>query len=696
MTQSLDQPYLKGFLLSKQSFPSVAHFTERKLSGGWNFWSDDATETSFSENSEDDFVLIRGHWADTSDAAGGVVAADLLGSRERSESAFEEHLGRVNGRYVVILSFRGEVHVYNDAVGLRSVYYSLTSDLICSHVNLLLELEPHEQVLSVKVANRAMDATAFAQVRQLLPNFRLAPNSREIYRFYPVQENRFMSWSREQRLARVEELWSRTLSKYTAGDWRIAISVTGGLDSRLMLAMSKPHWESFASYTYGVAESDNTRHAEALHLDFKLVHELLPLLEMKSHDFIDWEKLSEPSSELAQLIQRNTIGDHGKRLVSAYRNLFPHSNWLHLRGTGVEIIRRYWKVKDHSFEGILRYLTYQDSPNLRERGVSLGYNEPHIHGFHPLDLAYWEIRMGKWHAEILNEQDAAFETFLPIASREILELLLSFSHRERADADAVYELINRNAPTLNFIGVNNPKNLYEQMHEHHESLRQATFSDFRLGVKADAEPIYLAEDDILKLPSSDFETPNAISAALFTSPDFGDLSFRIIRANTATHQLRWQLHVGGVLHMECDGGNAAPAHVTLRHLRPGAEVRLSVTRGTLANKGVRDLAHQSVTHVDQLRFSATPGSTKTATRVYTDCESARFHGPGSLGLSRPELEARASEADTLHESLQSANDHLSTTAERLERTAARLDALANSFLGRLQRKYWRLRNSRRG
>src|SRR5699024_6605688 len=77
------------------------------------------------------------------------------------------------------------------------------------------------------------------------------------------------------------------------------------------------------------------------------------------------------------------------------------------------------------------------------------------------DLFYWEIRMGKWHSEILNENDAAFETVLPHNSRRILKLLLSYSPEQRKSSFAVKELINSNAPILNFFGVNDKRNLYE-------------------------------------------------------------------------------------------------------------------------------------------------------------------------------------------------------------------------------------------
>src|SRR5699024_5810128 len=64
--------------------------------------------------------------------------------------------------------------------------------------------------------------------------------------------------------------------------------------------------------------------------------------------------------------------------------------------------------------------------------------------YHVLDLYYWEIRMGRWMAEVLNETDLSFETLLPFNMRELMDISLSFNIEERKNNFMFNELINRN------------------------------------------------------------------------------------------------------------------------------------------------------------------------------------------------------------------------------------------------------------
>src|SRR5699024_5282378 len=85
-----------------------------------------------------------------------------------------------------------------------------------------------------------------------------------------------------------------------------------------------------------------------------------------------------------------------------------------------------------------------------------------IYDYHILDLYHWEVRMGRWHPEILNTHDIIFDTISPFNHRAMIEVSLSFSYEKRRDEYLFKELINRNYSILNFYGDNTLKNLYEQ------------------------------------------------------------------------------------------------------------------------------------------------------------------------------------------------------------------------------------------
>jgi asparagine synthetase B (glutamine-hydrolysing) len=256
MTQDWrDIPYSKGFLLTKQRLSQVAHYEPQTLPGGWHLWTDTATSTELA-TWQDDFLAIRGHWIDTSDDASPSATAEQLLSdmRTKGELAFHRRLSRLGGRYVIIVKIDQKLRVYHDATGLRSVYYSTVTPLVGSHLNLLLELQAQEPQYSYKETIHALDATPYSKLRQLLPNFRLDPERNEVERFYPFERNRYSSISPEQRLAHVEKLWRRVMAHYISLTDKLTLSLTGGLDSKLMLAMCQRDSSKFVAYTYGMTE----------------------------------------------------------------------------------------------------------------------------------------------------------------------------------------------------------------------------------------------------------------------------------------------------------------------------------------------------------------------------------------------------------------------------------------------------------
>src|SRR5699024_2890083 len=133
----------------------------------------------------------------------------------------------------------------------------------------------------------------------------------------------------------------------------------------------------------------------------------------------------------------------------------------------------------------------------------LSYGED-LFDFHILDLFYWEDRMGRWHSEILNETDAAFDTLLPFNVRAIIEVALSFSIPEQKSDYLFKELINRNHPILNFYGRNEKLNLYEKQKkiELRTKSQSKLFSEFKLvDIENQKEHFIQTNENTLYIPA---------------------------------------------------------------------------------------------------------------------------------------------------------------------------------------------------
>lgn len=627
-----DIPFRGGFVLTRERRGEVAHFASRELGHGWVLWTDDGCSTDLAE-ADGDIVVVRGHWADLSDdATDGGPAGPLLRLLRTDERAFHERLGQIAGRYVIIAIRSGHLRVYHDALGLRSVYYSTTSPLVASHLRLLQRLESHETQFTSKVALTAWDESLCSGVRHLLPNYWLDPDTADVARYFPLEPNRYMDWSIDERLARVEELWHRELEIYAKTHPRTAVSVTGGLDSRLMLAMAREHLPRYRAFTYTVHQRGSAW-AKSLNKDGRIVRDLLQYIDVQSHDFLDVSSRPPLPEALTRALRANSWASHGHFLIPHYREAFPEPDWLHLRGTGVEVIRKYWPraAGMTEFENIVHRLTRSGSPDLRVRGRELGFDQE-IHGYERMDLAYWEVRMGKWHAELLNESDAAFETFVPIATREIFELLLTFNDRDRLSGLAVRELINRNHPVLNFVGANDLRNLYEQRRDEMSELEQVELRG-HIVVTAEGRKVKpeVRHTGYLSIPREDFEAGATATAVICITQAPGDLQLTVHNEYESRGRgaFAWTVVVDSQEMIRCDGAaSALPARVTLTNVPKGAVVKLRLQALKTLQKGSWQAA--SVTSVDELTFRKRQ---ELNGRLAAACDSPHAELHGERGMA---------------------------------------------------------------
>src|SRR5699024_10684926 len=151
-----------------------------------------------------------------------------------------------------------------------------------------------------------------------LSNFRLHAETSVVELFFPFEKYRYAEVPPEERLRIVEKIWGRVMQHYLARTDKLAISITGGLDSRLMLAMCGSASERFSAYTYGFPEKTSSR-AESLNFDYKQVQNMLPYLKFESHRFLDLTSRDPVSEDLEALITNNSWGKHGQYLVPLYR-----------------------------------------------------------------------------------------------------------------------------------------------------------------------------------------------------------------------------------------------------------------------------------------------------------------------------------------------------------------------------------------
>lgn len=604
-------PYPRGFLMSKATaeVQGPSDWKSIVLGGsGWVFTHEPSLLPRLEQSSDGrDWVLIHGLYLPTrstdrlDDVAATALAASMQGDQE-----FWELLDSVGGRYTVVRCRSGHVEVYHDAIGARSVYYSESEDLISSHAFLIQETAAHP-ARSPEEGSQGFitgwDRTPFIGISALLPNHSLHPASWSVVRYFPRTDNRYVTWTHQERLAEFIRIWNRQLEHIKVESGSVILSITGGADSRTTLALSRDHLEDFRTFTY-TRRPSRSRSSASLALDKTIVDNLKSTVEIPNHRYfmIEDEDSTVPDS-IRSLLAKNSIGNHGSWLIPHYLKAFPEEGCTHLRGFGYEIGRAYWipKSESNSLAGLwalhrsrLNRRNTPENPESQRRNFDEGIHKwdyrQEMHGYNIYDIYYWEARVGRWGAEVLNETDIAFQTVVPINTRELLEITLSYPLEKRRQGFLFSELINESTPILNFLGKNDERNLYE------------IERDARLQAEAEARnptfgrPLMVPEALVTETFGRPGPTrPSPDGELLVQQEDFrpgtrthlefppqgvpGCLRFTVnTRYKAPTGRGRWnyQIRVDGTVLASWDGAIwNDPAHIHVSNLPAGANVSVT-------------------------------------------------------------------------------------------------------------------------
>lgn len=478
--------YPSGFIFTEESISKLPQYYKHiSILDKYKFYYD-SSMNPILYHYDNKFIIIYGHFVH----AGFEKAIDdkelpkiLLKTYSDDYDEFLSIIDFIGGRFVIIIGNENSTEVFQDATGARSTYYMMNKDVIASHIYLISDnfncIEDYLSSVVPPLQNSFM-STKYENVRSLIPNFKLHIQSKEVKRFFPRNQNRYLRLTEKERVDMVEVLWKKQLSFYINEYDNILLSLTGGNDSRVSLALVNEFKDKLLFFTYSPSASsynpENKSH-RILDKDRIIVEKILQDVKL-NHKFIHYDESLEENildEDIINILNRNTTQEHSRILLAYYEKFFPQENLLHIRGNLLEIGRAYFitaKKTNNPIEvyntfhfGIKKYINENIDSDvniyINNQLDKMGYND-NLYDYHVLDLFYWENRTGRWHAEVLNETDYVFETMLPFNMRAIIELSLSFSLTKRKNNYLFKELINNNLPILNFYGENDINNLYEK------------------------------------------------------------------------------------------------------------------------------------------------------------------------------------------------------------------------------------------
>ncbi len=357
---------------------------------------------------------------------------DIVDELAESGSSGRELIHRLSlmcGRFVTIAATPEGCFVLGDACGFRTLIYGTEEGElhIGSNLKLILETlglqpEPTGNVTAHRSSDRFEhlehawfgDTTPDRRFRRVLPNHRLNVDVRSTARL-PARDFTGSGADEETVVAHLARVLSGTIAALHHRA-PIILPLSAGLDTRMLLAASRPLATSITYYT--VAD-------DATPVDTQIARELasrfaLPFVELR---------LKPVRPDLESKFKRTFLQPRllrNARFIQALADQWQSGEVLNVTGNGAEILRCFYGHTNgrvtpdmlRSFSGYGKSSALVNSaidawlPEARRYARSLGISV--------LDLFYWEQRIGNWGAAFPGELDLLMDEISPFTQRSLL------------------------------------------------------------------------------------------------------------------------------------------------------------------------------------------------------------------------------------------------------------------------------------
>jgi asparagine synthase (glutamine-hydrolysing) len=211
----------------------------------------------FADQADIDALRIRGHEFGSDDASYLVHLYEEAGC---------EFLEKLNGWFSgVLLDLRQQKFIlFNDRYGVNRLYYheDARGFYFSSEAKALLKILPATRQLNLQSLGELLSCEAVLQNRTLFSGISLLPNGSSwvFSRGEPVKRKAYFKrealenqpeLSGSEFYEKLKETWARVLPKYFRGKQPVGLSLTGGVDSRMILAWAQRDPGILPCYTWG-------------------------------------------------------------------------------------------------------------------------------------------------------------------------------------------------------------------------------------------------------------------------------------------------------------------------------------------------------------------------------------------------------------------------------------------------------------
>src|SRR5438132_11623937 len=200
----------------------------------------------------------------------------------------------LNGRFHGLLAdrTRGTATLFNDRYGMHRIYYHESKDAFyfAAEAKAILAVRPELRALDAQGLGEFLACGCVLENRTIFRGIQLLPSAAAwVFRDGAIQKKgtyfRAKEWEDQDPLGpesyyqELREVFTRNLPRYFNGHERIGIALTGGLDTRMIMAWRKAPPKSLPCYTFGgmFRDSQDVLVARQVAMVSEQTHEVIPV-----------------------------------------------------------------------------------------------------------------------------------------------------------------------------------------------------------------------------------------------------------------------------------------------------------------------------------------------------------------------------------------------------------------------------------
>lgn len=414
-------------------------------------------------------------------------------SYNKSRNSYYDSINELTGLFIVGFIQNENIEIIVDCAGMQGAYYGLINDkvYISSHMQMIgdicnLTKDPYiDELVNYKFYKLygpylPGDLSSYKEVKRLVPNTYVYYNNRkfELYRFFPIENLDVCNTKKEydETIRKIGEIMHRNLELISKKWSKPAISMTGGMDSKVTMACANGLYDKFKYFSYismpGEAIDADAAHKIAKHIGVK--HDIYNI----SEDNNDYENL-----DVITKIINHSFGNIGSLNKNDIRKRIYFKDTedfdIEVKSWVSEIGRaNYYKkfgkkrmpkhLSNRNLTSMYKFFINNRKLVKATDNVFKQYKEKVKFGenfgnYDESDMFLWEVRYGGWGGLVLTgEHRYSFDITVPYNNRNLVKLLLSLPLDARIKDkghEDIIQLMNRkiDEPGITIVNYNETK-----------------------------------------------------------------------------------------------------------------------------------------------------------------------------------------------------------------------------------------------